>query len=430
MKWLTSVIALLYLLGVSNATEKDTCTGAGGIDLCAAPPTVLPKTTKFPSEVIPLTRASFHEVLDNSIMIVAFYGDETTPGWLPTVVELNKLAQRVNQTFANNASATVARIVVGSLAEKNAPRLYRQYAQTTNNKDKIFIYMFLPQTPDLPLKIAWDAGDASTFSIVQELADLEYRLDIFDAFIDEFESCVVEKKSLQTLIGKAKALVEETEVPEVTIRGMKYLRILQNVENRGLGWIAKQLNAHKVALSAGRCGSKIKCIRGWQNKQLLKHFAGNVIDDSYANLETKEDGKLTQLHVKYDMPTPMELLNKTTAELLFLSQSLETREADLEAAYEDKGADIVDLMREMGNVSPSITRQRLREAYLRAQRNQIDKISGRYFVQYGEMVHRYLYTKEVQSRINQLYRRAEFKERGQRAMDRIATKERVTGPLM
>ena len=426
--FLTTILHLLYIFGASNAVEQSTV--ALDEETCFTRASTLMNTTKFPSEVIPLTRASFHEVLENSITIVAFYGDESTPGWLATSVELQTLAKLVNETFSGNSSDTVARIVVASLAEKNAERLYRQYAQTTNNNDKIFIYMFLPQTPDLPLKITWSAGKASSFAVVQELAGLEYRLALFDSFIEEFENLIIEKKSLKPLLEKAKKLLETTESPETTLRGMKYLRIVQNVEEKGIGWIAKQIEAHKLALSAGRCGSKRKCIRGWQNKQLLVHFAGNVIDDAYADLENKEEGTISRLHHTYDIPTPVELLNKTTTELLLLKQSLRTRENDLQLAYEDKGADIIDLMREMGNISPSITKQRLREAYLRAQRNQIEKVSGKYFVQYAEMVHRFLFTKEIQGRIDQLFERANTRERGERARDRLATKEFATGPLM
>jgi hypothetical protein len=115
---LTTILHLLYIFGASNAVEQSTV--ALDEETCFTRASTLMNTTKFPSEVIPLTRASFHEVLENSITIVAFYGDESTPGWLATSVELHTLAKLVNETFSGNSSDTVARNVVASLAEKNA----------------------------------------------------------------------------------------------------------------------------------------------------------------------------------------------------------------------------------------------------------------------------------------------------------------------
>jgi hypothetical protein len=431
MKTMSVVLHLLCLFVLGCANEGSTIINHDD-ESCFISAVNVVNTTRFPSEVIPLTRSMFHEVLDTSIMVVAFYGDDSTPGWLATKNELKSLAQQVNETFSKNTSRTVARIVIASLAEKTAPRLYRQYAQTTNNKEKVFIYMFLPETPDIPLKISWypNGGDASTFAVVKELESLDYRLELFDNFREKFEYSVLNKMSLKPLIIKTKALIEETQIPENALRGMKYLRILQNVETKGLAWIATQLDAHKVALSAGRCGFKAQCIKGWKNQQLLKHFAVNVIDDAYAEAETKETGKITKLHRKYDLPTPLELLNKTSNELALLSNSLEIRKADLQNVFEDKGDDVVDLMEQMANVEPAVTRQRLRETYLLVQRDQLEKISGKYFMQYGEMVHQYLFTKKIQVRINHLIDRAVVKERGERALNRITTKVTKVGPLM
>ena len=426
MKAITIVALILVTLVTSKEAEDEISTPN---DSCAASTDRI----QFPTETIILNRTTFHDTMDNSIMIVGFHGAVDTPGWLATHSALDGLAQRINTTFSTNMSETIfARIVVASLSEESAPRLYRQYAQTTNNKDKIFIYMFLPHTPDIPLKIAWDEQAASSFAVVQELKALEYRLDVFDQLQIEFETRIVQKETLKPLIKKAQQLLEDMENPIFTVRGMKYLRIMNNVESRGLSWLTKQQDMHTLALSAGRCGSKAKCIKGWQNQQLLTHFAGNMLDDARAVEEEIEGGKLTLLHAKYDIPTPGLMLNLSTSELLLLSHTLETREDDLETAFNEKGEDIVDQMREMGNIAPAISRQRLREAYLRSQRGQNEKINGRYFVEYGEMVHKYLYTKRMQTRINHLYSRAEIRERGERAKDIVASsmKKQERGPLM
>ena len=419
-------VALIAVWLVTGNAEGDVGTANSS---CAANMNI---KIRFPSETIKLNRTSFHDTLDDSIIIVGFYGSVDTPGWLATHDSLSRLAQRINHTFSSNTSNTVARVVVASVSEKDAPRLYRQYAQTTNNKDKIFIYMFLPQVPDIPLKISWDAEAASSHAVVMELKRLEYRLQEFDLLQAEFESLVINKKSLKPLIVKAKDMLEEMEIPELTIRGVKYLRILNNIQNRGIVWLAKQEELHKNALSSGRCGTKTNCVKGWQNRQLLTHFAGNLLDDAHAIKEEQEGGYVTTMHAKYDIPTPGAMLNLSTTELLFLSEKLESREDDLEAAFTEKGEDIVDQMKEMGNVAPAVTRQRLREAFLRAQRGQSEKIFGKYFVEYGDLVHQYLYTKRMQTRINQLYARAEIKERGERAKDIIASSMRkeTRGPLM
>ena len=104
----------------------------------------------------------------------------------------------------------------------------------------------------------------------------------------------------------------------------------------------------------------------------------------------------------------------------------------MEAAYIEKGEDIVDQMKEMGNIAPMVTNQRLREAYLLAERGQVEHISGKFYIEYGTLVHQFLFAKKLQARIQQLYERAELKERSDRARDIMATasKTPTKGPLM
>ena len=396
----------------------------------------LTELERFPASSVQLSRASFHDYLNESVMIVGFHGDESTPGWLDSAKSLNILASRIHQEFAgsynSSTNTTISRVIVGTLSEKNAPRLYRQYAQTTHNKDTIFTYMFLPQSPDLPLKVSWDKEASSLHAIIIELKKLNYQVVELDEMKEELEKLVVAKESLEPLITQTQALLETMESPDSTVRGMKYLRILRGIQMHGLTWLAKQMDSHSIGLSGGRCGSKVNCVKGWQNKQLLKHFAGRLLDDSRAELESVRGGRVTTLHAKYGLPSPNEMMNYTTSSLLLLSQKLEGEEDDLEAAYLEKGEDIVDQMKEMGNIAPAVTNQRLRETYLLAEREEVERISGKFYIEYGTLVHQCLFTKKLQARIQQLYERAELRERGERARDKMATtsKKSTKGPLM
>jgi hypothetical protein len=391
-----------------------------------------------PPTVLSLDAKTFHEQNQNSVMVVGFHRDDASPGWSAARESLQKLA-----TFTNDTVSTLVAqgkhhgvsIVVSSLAKVDAPRLYTQYSVTRprhhHTANSVFIYMFLPRTPDLPLKVQWDDGGASAHTLVNMLSKVYYRVKSFDvAFKERFVAAVTAGDSLGPLIQEARALIETRADPDTTENANRYLRVMERIEKMGVIWVARELEQITMSLSAGRCGNLRSCLRAWQMKQLLLSFAAELVDDAKQALSDKQGSSLEQMHRDYGVPTPHELSTMTTQELMKLQLELEASEAQLQSDYEDFAEETIEMMIDDAGISPPVTKQRLREAFAHAERDKLEKIRGRMFSKYGKKVHRFLFIRKMHTKIAQFYQRAELHERGVQASSRLNMREASRGAML
>jgi hypothetical protein len=390
-----------------------------------------------PPTVLKLDAKTFHRHNKKSVLVVGFHKDDASPGWSSVRESLQKLAKFTNETVSamvqGNNDKGVS-IVVSSLAKIDAARLYTQYSITRprhQTADTVFIYMFLPETPDLPLKVQWDDGGASAYSLVSMLSEVHFRVSSFDiAFQERFVAAVTAGDSLKPLIQEARTLIESQANPDTTKNANRYLQVMQRVENMGVIWVARELNQLTMSLSAGRCGNVRSCVRAWQMKQLLLSFAAELIEESKEALANKEGSSIVQLHREYGLPTPSELATMTTRELLKLQLELEASEAQLQRDYEEYAEEIVEVMIDNAGIGPSVTKQRLHGAFVLAERGKLESIRGRMFSKYGKKVHRFLFIRKMHTTIANFYQRAELRERAARASSKLDMRDDSRGAML
>ena len=392
---------------------------------------------KCPINVIKLDKASFHKENEENVLVVGFHPDDGTPGWSSTYSSLSSLAKFTNKTLADfndNGKSKGVKVKVASLSKSVAPKLYTQYSVTRarfQSASNIFIFMFLPGTPDLPLKVQWNDGDASAFKLVGMISGIQFKLPSFQVALKErFTRAVTAGETLLPLIEDAKRIVEETADSSITDRANKYIIIMQRVEERGKVWLAMELNQINLSLKAGRCGSIKSCIKAWQTKNLILTFASDLIEDASNLLIKRHSDSIEKLHLEYGVPTPDQLFEMGTEELMKLSLNLESRESQLQQECEDEAEEVVDLMMDNVGIMPPVTRARLRQAHLLAEKGKLESIRGRAFAKYGKKVHKLVFIKELQIQIEAYYRRADLSERSSKATSKLALPDSNHGAML